>query len=85
MKIIIIQRSHNTLELSMKLSKLSAKITRIPNYSKLLHYVMYFDVTFVAFIQELISTTRWQFLTMFLHLLHPMLQIVLLRFCGQVV
>ena len=85
MKIIIIQRTHNMPELLTKLSEPSVKITRIPNYSKLLHYATYFGVTFEAFIQELISTTGWQFLTMFLRLSHRMLQIALFRFCGQAV
>jgi hypothetical protein len=85
MKTIIIQRTHKVPELLMRLSKLSAKIIRILNYSKLSHYVMYFDVTFAAFTQELISIIRWQFSTMFLHLLHRILQIALFRFCGQVV
>ena len=57
----------------------------ILNYSKLLHYVMYFNVTFAAFTQELISTTRWQFLTMLSHLLYRTLHIAIFRFCGQVV
>lgn len=72
-------------EILMRLSKLSAKIIHIPNYSKSSHYAMYFDAVFAAFFRESISTTRWQSLTMFLHLLHRLLQIVLFRFCGQVV
>jgi hypothetical protein len=85
MKIIIIQHTHNMLELSMRLSKLSAKIIHIPNCLKLLHCVMYFDATFAAFIQELISTIRWHFLTMSLHQWHRLLLLAIFRFCGQAV
>lgn len=85
MKIIIVQRTRNLSEISMKLSKRSVKIIHIPNYSKLSHYAMYFDVTFEAFIQELTYIIHWQFLTVFLHLLHRIVQLARFRFCGQVV
>ena len=85
MKFIIVQRTRNLSEISMKLSKRFVKIIHIPNYSKLSHCAMYFDVTSEAFIQELTYIIHWQFLTVFLHLLHRIVQLARFRFYGQVV
>ena len=84
MKTITIQYTHDMQEIPILLFKQLAKRECILKYMKLLHYAMYYNAIYEAFIQELILNITRQFGIASLHLFHLLLEIVTLLSYGHV-